>query len=26
LDIVKTKLEAAEEEWIELEMLKEAAG
>ena len=26
LDIVKTKLEACEEEWIELEMLKEESG
>jgi ATP-binding cassette subfamily F protein uup len=26
LDVVKTKLEACEEEWMELEMLKESAG
>ena len=26
LDSVKTKLEACEEEWLELEMLKEEAG
>jgi len=26
LDAVKTKLEACEEEWLELEMLKEDAG